>query len=209
MAIWSRIISRNYETCLFQHLTNFAAGISQISVVMAAYGAGLPFPLYDISPYVSRHYLFVPSSFNFTITTELNRHVTFFSVRLLIIMPSKALTVCNWVPSTVTEDNLKEFFTIGFLPGKNVMSYRAPDPDEERPNPKDGEVIVFSDHMNRGFSPPGSKFFRNVLHFFKLHPQDLGPNSISNICNFQVLCEVYLHQEPTMELFREYFYLNR
>ena len=45
--------------------------------------------------------------------------------------------------------------------------------------------------------------------FFKLHPQDLGPNSISNICNFQVLCEAYLQQEPTVELFREYFYLNR
>ena len=89
------------------------------------------------------------------------------------------------------------------------MSYRALDLEEERPNPKDGEVIVFTDHMNRGFSPPDSKFFREVLHFFKLHPQDNGPNSISNICNFQVLCEVYLQQEPTMELFREYFYLNR
>ena len=123
-------------------------------------------------------------------------------------MPSKAPTVCNWVPSIVTDDNLKEFVTIGFLPEKNVMSYRAPDPDEERPNPKDGEVIVFTDHMNQGFSPPSSKFFRDVLHFFKLHPQDLGPNSISNICNFQVICEVYLQEEPTVELFREYFYLT-
>ena len=77
------------------------------------------------------------------------------------------------------------------------MSYRAPGSEEERPNPRDDEVIVFTDHMNRGFSPPGSKFFREVLHFFKLHPQDIGPNSISNICNFQVLCEVYLQQEPT------------
>ena len=89
------------------------------------------------------------------------------------------------------------------------MSYRAPNPDEERPNPRAGEVIVFTDHMNRGFAPPNSKFFREVLYFFKLHPQDIGPNSISNICNFQVLYEVYLQQEPTVELFREYFYLNR
>ena len=63
--------------------------------------------------------------------------------------------------------------------------------------------------MNRGFSPPGSKFFRDILHFFKLHSQDLGPNSISNICSFQVFCEVYLQEAPTIELFREYFYLNR
>ena len=89
------------------------------------------------------------------------------------------------------------------------MSYRAPDPEEERPNPRDVEVIVFTEHMNRGFSPPGSKFFREVLHLFKLHPQDIGPNTICNICNFQVLYEVYLQQETTVELFREYFYLNR
>ena len=32
---------------------------------------------------------------------------------------------------------------------------------------------------------------------------------MSNICNFQVFCEVYLQEEPSVELFREYFYLNR
>ena len=62
--------------------------------------------------------------------------------------------------------------------------------------------------MLRGFTPPGSKFFRDVLHFFQLHPQDIRPNSVSNIYNFQVFCEVYLQQEPTVELFREFYYLN-
>ena len=89
------------------------------------------------------------------------------------------------------------------------MSYRAPDPTEEKHQPKDGEVVVFTDHMNRGFSPPGLKFFRDVLHFFDLRPQDIGPNSVSNICNFQVFCEVYLGEEPSLLLFRELFYLNR
>ena len=63
--------------------------------------------------------------------------------------------------------------------------------------------------MNRGFAPPGSKFFREVLNFFDLRPQDIGPNSVSNICNFQVFCEVYLGEEPSLLLFRELFYLNR
>ena len=105
-------------------------------------------------------------------------------------MPSKALTICNWVPSTVTEDNLKEFYSIGFLPGENVMSYRAPDPDEEWPNPKDGEVIVFSDHMNRGFSPPGSKFFRDVLHFSNSTLKTLGliPDPIFATSKFSARC---------------------
>ena len=82
------------------------------------------------------------------------------------------------------------------------MSYRAPNPEEEIPQPKEGEVIVFTDHMNRGFSPPSSKCFRDVLHFFDLRPQDIGPNSVSNICNFQVFCEVYLGEEPNLLLFR-------
>ena len=124
-------------------------------------------------------------------------------------MLSKSPTVRNWVPSFVTEERLKEFFIVVFLPSKNVMSYHAPDPEEERPNPKDGEVIIFTDHMNRGFSPPDSKFFREVLNFFDLRPQDIGPNSVSNICNFHVFCEVYLGEEPSLLLFRELFYMNR
>jgi hypothetical protein len=121
----------------------------------------------------------------------------------------KAPMTCNWVKSIVTESTLADFVKTGYLPKKEVMSYRVPDPTEEKPQPKEGEVIVFTDHMNRGFSPPGSKFFRDVLHFFDLRPQDIGPNSVSNICNFQVFCEVYLGEEPNLLLFRELFYLNR
>ena len=32
---------------------------------------------------------------------------------------------------------------------------------------------------------------------------------MSNICNFQVFCEVYLQEEPTAELFHDFFHLNR
>ena len=122
---------------------------------------------------------------------------------------AKASVTCNWAPSTATKSKLAEFVASGHLPKKEVMSYRAPHPSEEIPQPKDGEVVVFTDHMNRGFAPPGSKFFREVLAFFDLRPQDIGPNSVSNLCNFQVFCEVYLGEEPSLLLFRELFYLNR
>ncbi|XBI10225.1 hypothetical protein VPH35_137549 [Triticum aestivum] len=121
----------------------------------------------------------------------------------------KAPITCNWVRSNVTDNTLDDFVKTGYLPKKEVMSYRAPDPSEERPQPRDGEVVIFADHMSRGFAPPGSKFFKDVLHFFDLRPQDIGPNSVSNICNFQVFCEVYLGEEPSLQLFRELFYLNR
>ena len=94
----------------------------------------------------------------------------------------------------ITESTFAYFVKTGYLPKKEVMSYGSPGPMEEKPQPKEGEVVVFTDHMNRGFSPLGSKFFKDVLHFFDIHPQDIGPNSVSNICNFQVFCEVYLKE---------------
>lgn len=48
-----------------------------------------------------------------------------------------------------------------------------------------------------------------MLASFQIRLQDIGPNSVSNICNFQVFCEAYLQEEPTFELFRDFFYLNR
>ena len=124
-------------------------------------------------------------------------------------MPPKAPITCNWMRSNVTDETLANFVKSGYLPKKEVMSYHAPNPSEERPQPRDGEVVIFADQMSRGFAPPGSKFFRDVLNFFDLRPQDIGPNSVSNICNFQVFCEVYLGEEPSLLLFRELFYLNR
>ena len=88
---------------------------------------------------------------------------------------TKAPVTCNWVPSIVTNSKLAEFVKSGHLPKKDVMSYRAPDPSEEKPHPQAREVIIFTDHMSRGFAPPGSKFFREVLNFFDLRPQTSDP----------------------------------
>ena len=115
----------------------------------------------------------------------------------------KTVTACNWVVSRVTMEDLNEYVQTGVLAKKDVIHWRVPG-TKCPPQPKDGEVVVFIDHMICGFIPPGSKFFRDVLHFFKLHPQDIKPNSVSNICNFQVFCEVYLQQEPTVKLFRDF-----
>ena len=121
---------------------------------------------------------------------------------------AKQVYECNWAPSRVTEEQLNNLVKTGALAKKDVIHWRVPGP-ENPPTPKDGEVVVFADHLSRGFSPPGSKFFRDVLANFQLRPQDIGPNSVTNICHFQVFCEVYLQEEPTVELFRDFFHLNR
>ena len=113
---------------------------------------------------------------------------------------TKTVTASNWVPSIVTEQMLTEYVKTGIMAAKETIHWRVLELGELRPQPKDNEVIIFADHINRGFSLPGSKFFQDVLHFFQLHPQDIGPNSVSNICNFQVFCEVYLQEEPDVEL---------
>ena len=64
--------------------------------------------------------------------------------------------------SNVTDETLTDFMKSGYLPKKDVMSYRALDPSVERPQPKDGEVVIFADHMSPGFAPPGSKKPRAV-----------------------------------------------
>ena len=76
---------------------------------------------------------------------------------------SKAPASCDWARSGVTEESLKEFVTMGVLPAQDVIHWRVPG-NETTPKPEDGEVIVFTDHLLRGFSPRGSKFFRDALH---------------------------------------------
>ena len=140
--------------------------------------------------------------------------LSFMNHKLALFLSSSSLAMakqfysCNWVPSRVTEVQLEGCVKIGTLPKRSEIKWRVPGP-ENPPTPRDGEVVVFVDHIGRGFKPAGSKFFRDVLANFQIHPQYIGPNSVSNICNFQVFCEPYLQEEPTVELFRDFFYLNR
>ena len=121
---------------------------------------------------------------------------------------AKQFSSWNWVPSRVTEEHLTAYVLTGALASKETIHWRVPG-TENPPEPQDGEVVVFMQHLDRGFSPPGSKNFRDVLASFQLRLQDIGPNSVSNICNFQVFCEAYLQEEPTVGFFRDFFHLNR
>ena len=118
------------------------------------------------------------------------------------------ITKCDWLPTKVDDATLEKYVEAGLLDSKEIIGWRTA-PGELIPNPGPGEVVIFTDYLERGFKPPGSKFFRDALHFLNLHPQDLGPNSITNLCQFQVFCEVYLQKEPSIPLFWNFFHLNR
>ena len=48
--------------------------------------------------------------------------------------------------------------SIGTLPKKTEIRWRVPRA-KNPPTPRQGEVVVFVEHIGRGFKPPGSKFY--------------------------------------------------
>ena len=81
--------------------------------------------------------------------------------------------------------------------------------EETVPSPAAGEVVMFEEHLFRGFTPPGSKFFRKVLAHYQLRVHDLALNSILNLSNSVMLCEDYLQIAPDLDLWLELFYCNK
>lgn len=106
-------------------------------------------------------------------------------------MAPKSSKIVNWAKSNMSELRLQTLVDSGLLPAKEEIDWRAPK-EETHPQPAQNKIIIFGDHLDRGFRPSGSKFFHDILHHFGIRPQVLGPNSILNLSQFQVFCEVYL-----------------
>ena len=118
---------------------------------------------------------------------------------------SKRSISADWGGSTITAEQLKSHRLAGLLPSS--VKARAPG-DESVPSPAKGEVVIFTEHLLRGFTPPGNLFFRQLLEFYKLRIHELAPNSILTLSNFVVLCEDYLQIKPDLDLWLELFYCN-
>ena len=69
---------------------------------------------------------------------------------------AKQIYECNWAPSRVTEEQLNNLVKTGALAKKNVIHWRVPGP-ENPPTPKDGEVVVFADHLVEVLALPVQK----------------------------------------------------
>jgi hypothetical protein len=83
----------------------------------------------------------------------------------------------NWEGSTVSLQTLQDLARVGLLPKEEEGLWRAPR-DEIVPAPRDRELVFFTTHIERGLSVTGSRFFRELLHYYGLRLHDLGPNSI-------------------------------
>ena len=64
----------------------------------------------------------------------------------------------NWGKSKVTHLKLSELEATQLLPTQEEIHRRGAS-DEIRPQPDSGEVIVFTEHVTRGFRPPPALSF--------------------------------------------------
>src|SRR5438128_450274 len=76
------------------------------------------------------------------------------------------------------------------------------------PQPRAGEIMIFTSFLTVGLAPPFSEFLRYVLSYYGIHLAHLIPNSIMILSTFAHLCEMFLGIPPNLHLFR-YFFLLR
>jgi hypothetical protein len=110
----------------------------------------------------------------------------------------------NWEGSTVSLQTLQDLARIGLLPKEEDGLWRAPG-DKTVHAPRDGELVLFTAHIEHGLLVSGSPFFRELLNYYGLCLHDLGPNSILQVSAFTFLCEAYHHISPTLGLWLETF----
>ena len=111
----------------------------------------------------------------------------------------------NWGRSMLSQQTLKGYQESGLISPSISWSVAG---EEVEPSPAAGEVVVFGEHLFRGFTPHSNLFFRQVLDFYKLRIHDLAPNSIFNLSNFVTLCEDYLQIKSDLDFWLELFYCN-
>src|SRR6266540_2959323 len=92
----------------------------------------------------------------------------------------------------------------GVPPEKEIIGWRAAD-GEAFAIANTGEIVVFEPFFYRRFSVPTNRFFRGLLHFYKIELVHINPNSILHISTFIYLYEAYLGIEPHFALFRHLF----
>ncbi|KAE8791186.1 hypothetical protein D1007_34379 [Hordeum vulgare] len=80
---------------------------------------------------------------------------------------------------------------------------------ETAPTPAVGEVVVFNEHLYRGFRLPVIAFFSEWLRFFGLQPHHLAPNAILQLSAFVILCEGFVGIDPRVDLWCNLFFFKQ
>src|SRR6266508_6633291 len=76
------------------------------------------------------------------------------------------------------------------------------------PQPRAGEVVLFTSFFTAGLAPPFSEFLKYVLSHYGIHLAHLVPNSIVILSTFAHFCEMFLGIPPNLHLFRYFYFLR-
>ena len=82
----------------------------------------------------------------------------------------------RWVPSSVTEEDVRKLRDATYLTGK--VSDRLPAHGQAIPSPQPGESVVFTSHFLQGLGFPIDPFVRGLMFYYGLEFHNLAPESI-------------------------------
>ena len=101
-----------------------------------------------------------------------------------------------WDGSNNHEDHIAFLLQTRQLPGEDYVRARPPPEGEIVSAPQEGERVVFRSHFIYGLGLQASDFLRAFLHFYRLQPHHLMPNTVVLLSAFVTLCEGYLGIPP-------------
>ena len=96
----------------------------------------------------------------------------------------------------------------GAIPPSTVSAWRVAE-DDPSPTPVNGERVLLTSHILRGFSLPPSAFLLEVLDHYGLQLHNSTPNSLLYVASFVGLFEGSLGLVPRLDFFRYFFGIKR
>ncbi|KAE8798056.1 hypothetical protein D1007_26667 [Hordeum vulgare] len=113
-----------------------------------------------------------------------------------------------WLGCDICDGHIHALRHRRMLPPAFFVAVRIP-AAETAPTPREGEIVVFDEHLYKGFGFPASNFFATFLNFFGLQPYHQAPNAILQLASFVVLCEGFMGIEPCPDLWQSVFFFNQ
>jgi hypothetical protein len=102
----------------------------------------------------------------------------------------------EWKKSKAKTEDLLALWNSGFLPEKEVDTWRAaagdPYPMEKNPD----EIPMFARFVEHGLALPASDFFKGLLDYYGIEYLNLNPNGIFYVFVFVHFCEALLCIKP-------------
>ena len=109
----------------------------------------------------------------------------------------------RWMPSSVTEEDIKKLREARYLTAK--ISHRLPARGQVVPTTEPNESFVFVSHFLRGLGLALDPFFGGLMFYYGLDFHDLAPDSLLHISSFIILCEAFLRITPHFGLWLKAF----